>query len=261
MSEPESLIPLIPPPSPEVEASATASLSQTERIVSTFTSPEKTFKDVARNSSWWAPFLLTVITSLLFVIAIHIHIGWEKVADNQMKLNPKQAERMANMSPEQAAQTRHITAIVTEGISYFFPVFMLLTGVVIAGVLLATINFGFGGQAKFGNLLAALFYSWLPGLIKTLLSVVVIFFSDPDTFQLSNPIGTNPAYYLNLSETPLWLYGLLSSFDIFTIWTMVLLAIGVATVAKVKKGAGYAAVFGWWVLIILVKTAWSAVAS
>jgi hypothetical protein len=52
-------------------------------------------------------------------------------------------------------------------------------------------------------------------------------------------------------DTSKALYSLATSLDIVTIWTLVLLSIGVATVAGVKRSSGYIAVFGWWAIIVL----------
>jgi hypothetical protein len=40
---------------------------------------------------------------------------------------------------------------------------------------------------------------------------------------------------------------------------MVLMSIGLATVAGVKRSSGYIAVFGWWAIIVLVSVAWAAI--
>ena len=52
-------------------------------------------------------------------------------------------------------------------------------------------------------------------------------------------------------ETNKALYALATSLDIITIWTLVLLGMGMATVAGVKRGSGYIAVFGWWAIVVL----------
>jgi hypothetical protein len=46
--------------------------------------------------------------------------------------------------------------------------------------------------------------------------------------------------------------------DITTIWSMVLMAIGLAVVAGVKRTSGYITVFGWWALIVLIGVGWAA---
>ncbi len=55
------------------------------------------------------------------------------------------------------------------------------------------------------------------------------------------------------------LYVLATSLDAVTIWTLILLSIGVATVAGVKRSSGYFAVFGWWAIVVLFSVGWAAV--
>jgi hypothetical protein len=64
--------------------------------------------------------------------------------------------------------------------------------------------------------------------------------------------------FLNPLETNAALYKLASALDVTTIWTLALLGIGIAAVAKVKRSSGYFAVFGWWALIVLIGVGWAA---
>jgi hypothetical protein len=52
-------------------------------------------------------------------------------------------------------------------------------------------------------------------------------------------------------ETNRALYTLATSLDAVTIWTLVLLGMGTAIVAGVKRTSGYIAVFGWWAIFVL----------
>jgi hypothetical protein len=56
------------------------------------------------------------------------------------------------------------------------------------------------------------------------------------------------------------LYALASWLDFTTIWMLVLLGIGIAAVAGVKRSSGYIAVFGWWALFMLFSVGWAAIA-
>jgi hypothetical protein len=40
---------------------------------------------------------------------------------------------------------------------------------------------------------------------------------------------------------------------------MAILAIGLATVAGVRRSSGYIAVFGWWALVILISVGYAAI--
>jgi hypothetical protein len=73
-----------------------------------------------------------------------------------------------------------------------------------------------------------------------------------DSFTFQNPVATNPGYFVDPTTNPV-LHAFLSSFDVFTIWTLVLVAIGITCIAKVKPGTAYAVVFGWFAVVILLS--------
>jgi hypothetical protein len=95
-----------------------------------------------------------------------------------------------------------------------------------------TINFVFGGKADYGSIFAVWFYASLPGLIKSLLGMVVTFAgAAPELFNLKNFAPPNIGAFLDPAETNKALYSLACALDATTIWTLVLLGIGTATVA------------------------------
>ena len=77
-----------------------------------------------------------------------------------------------------------------------------------------------------------------------------------ETFTRETMLGSNPGYYI---DTPGPLKTFLTSFDLFTLWNLVLLSLGLAIVARTKRSAGYLAVFGWFAVIVLFRTAMAAV--
>ncbi len=228
-------------------------LSQIERVVDTFVAPSKTFTDILRNQSWWLPFLLIIAIGYGFVFTVDKHVGWEQVMENGFKTNPSQAERIQNAPADQQASIRATTLASYRIISYAFPLFVLFFWLIASAVMLGTLNFGFGGQAKYGQLLAVFAYAGLPGIFKSVLSIIVLFAGmAPESFNLQNPVGTNLGYYLP-PESPKWLISLGSSIDVFTLWTVILLIIGCAIVAKIKRSSAAIAVIGWWVVLTLVS--------
>ena len=230
------------------------SLSQLERVTSAFSAPSKTFQDIKRgNRSWWLPFLIMAIGGYILFAAVSMKIGMQQVVDNQTHLNPKQEEKMAQMPPEQRATAAKIGLAVTEGAFIAGPLFVLAGIALLSLGLWGTINFAFGGKATYGSIFSMWFYAGLPGIIKPLLGAVVIYAgATPETFNIKNYAPTNVAAFLNPTETNAALYSLASSLDIITIWTLILLGIGAATVAGVKRSSGYIAVFGWWIIFVLI---------
>jgi hypothetical protein len=250
-----------PAPAPDGSTSAVPAgegLSQSSRLINTFVAPSKTFSDINRNSSWWVPWLIMSIVSLLFVYAIDQKVSFYRVADNQLKQSPKQMEQFEKLAPDAQTQQMNMRVAITKWISYCSPIFLLVIAVITAAVLLGSYNFGAGAQVGFGKSMAVVMYAYLPGIIKSVLAAVALFAGmDPEGFQIQNPIATNPGFFFSPTDHPA-LYKLASSLDIFTIWSMVLIAIGFTYISKVKKGTSYAIVFGWYIVITLIGVAFAA---
>ncbi len=247
---------------PDTVASPEAStpLSQVERVIDTFVAPSKTFHDILRSSSWWLPWLLGVLVTLAYSAAIQQKIGWDKTYVNILQHSSEtQQQRFAQLPPDQQARQKAIAASFTKYIVWASPVLGLLIAAIAAGVLLMTLNFGLGGHAKFGQIFAVWMYATLPWLIQGTLGIIVLFAGlDADAFNLKNPVGTNLGYYLP-SDWPQWLIAFGTAIDVLTLWSIILLAIGCAIVARTKLAATATAVGIWWILITLVKVGAAAI--
>jgi hypothetical protein len=229
-------------------------LSQIQRVMYTFTAPSKTFNDIkAGHRSWWLPFLISVLVGYLFFAAVSTKIGMRQVAENSVHMNAKQEARFADMPPDQRETAMKFTVYVTEGIFLASPLLVLVIVSVVSLVLWGTINFAFGGKATFGGIFCVGMYAGLVGVIQALLGIIVVFASSaPESFNINNFAPTNIAAFLSPLDTNHAVYALLKSLDVITIWNLVLMSMGLATVAGVKKGSGYISVFGWWALLVIL---------
>lgn len=242
-------------------AEAAAGLTQWQRVTNTFTAPSKTFEDIKRgNRSWWLPLIISALAGYLLFAAVSQKIGLQTVVDNQVRLSPKSQERMAQQTPEQREAGNKIAVAITEGVFLGGPLIGLIGVTVLSAVMLGTINFIFGGRAKYSSVFAVYYYAYLPMLVKVLLGIVVIFAGiAPESFNIKNFAPTNLGAFLDPIDTNKALYALATSLDAVTIWFLVLLSIGLATVAGVKRSSGYIAVFGWWAIVVLVGAGFAAI--
>jgi len=251
-----SLSPAVP------EMNQQPGLSEPQRIINVFVAPSKTFADIRRSSRWWVPFLLSSLFAYALVFTVGQKVGWEQVTENQIKLNPKAVERMDQLSPEDRAKRMSLSVTITKVISYAIPVVVLLIDLLIAAVLMATFNFGVGTEIRFGQSLAIVMYAGVVGIVKSTLAVITLFAgSNVEAFNFSNPVGTNPAYYMSVADSPAWLYRMCSWFDILTIWVFVLIGIGFAVVGRKKVSTGIAVMAGWFIALVLLTTGWVAITS
>lgn len=240
---------------------STQPLNEFQRIADTFVAPSKTAQDIVRSGAWWGPFLVLILVSICFSFTVQKKIGWAQVYDNAMNMTPKVKQMIQNLPAEQQAIARQ-KGIAREPYSaYGAPVITLLFTAIFALLLWPTINFGFGGTAKYSRIFAVLMYSNLIAYgAKFLLALIPLFVGlSPEGFNLNNPVGTNLGYYLTGTGAPLWLVTMGTFLDIFGIWALVFTGIGCSVVGRVKKSSAMIAVFGWMVVFMLLVAGIAAV--
>ncbi len=221
------------------------------RILQTIYAPAKAFTGMKGATAWIVPFLVMAVLSIAFVAVVDKKVGFDKVSENQIKMSPKTADRLEKLPDAQREKQMETSAKFTKYFSYAAPVFILIWTLIIAAVLLGTFNFGFAANLGFGTTLSIVMLSWMPGIIKTLLTIVALFAGiDPDGFNISNPLATNLGVLFD-PMTSGFLYRVGSAIDIFMIWTLVVAGIGFSCVSKVKRSTSIGVIFGWYAVVTL----------
>jgi hypothetical protein len=112
----------------------------------------------------------------------------------------------------------------------------------------------YGTKLTFSTALGIVSYAWIPQLIYYLLSIPILFMKDPATVDIDNILASNPGALLS-DDAARWLVALLSSLDIFTIWTLILLAIGfsAADTKKLSFGKAFTVVLLLWLFGVACK--------
>ena len=245
MSSAASAVPGPPVPPP---------LSQISRLVNVFIAPTSAFTDIKRSAAFWMPWLVMAIMSWCLVTTVIFKVGWETVQENQIKMQGakrgEQLEKLKEQNPDAYGRQMRIGLIITKIISFTFPALAMINWLIIALIMMATLNFGAGAQAKFTQCLAVVLYASLPGLVKAALAIVFLLLGvGVETFTFQNPIASNLSFLATVG-TPL--YAFLSALDIFTIWILVLAGIGFSCITGVKRGVTMAMVFGWYAVATLL---------
>lgn len=245
---------MTPPPIPDAiefdEATPPPPMSEGGRLVGVFFSPGETFKDIAARPRWWVPVLIGMIATTAFLYLFGQRVGWEQFMRQQMA----QSGQLQSMDAAQRAQVEAVQAriipIITWGAGLVGPIF---AAVVIAGVLSFLSNVVMGAGIAFKNVVAAVTYGTLPNLVKSVLSLVVMYLKPPEEFDLQNPLMVNAAAFLP-SDAALWMKTLGASFDLFTFWCIALIAIGLAAASKrMSTGKAFGMILFPWALIVILQ--------
>lgn len=228
-------------------------MGESSRIIGVFLEPTKAFADIARRPSWFIPLLLTILAGVAYYTAFGQHVTWQRFLQHQLETSPKMAQQMAQVPPEQRAQSMAMQAKFA-GIGYdvaiviFTPLALLLSAAIVLGIANAM-----GAGVKFKQVFAIMAYAGLPIIIKHALSIVVMFLKNPDDFNLLNPLAFNPAAFMDPVSSSKFLYTIGTALDVFAIWTLLLGATGLKAAAgkRLTFGAAFFAVATPFVVFML----------
>lgn len=234
-------------------------LSEGKRLINVFIAPSKTFEDLKRKPSWWVPWLVTGIFTIIFGVVAVQKIDMARFIEQQIEKSPSAQRRMEQVPPEQRARIISAQATGTKVVFYIFPLISLLGGLLIAAVLMAVYNFMLGAEVPFQRAMAVVFYSYVPFILSSiLLTISLLVSADANTIDLANPMPTNPGFFMDPQGNK-FIYAIASSLDIFSLWVVILLGLGFATASsnrKPDKSTGIMTMFVVFAIFVLGRAAW-----
>ena len=234
-----------------------AALSEAGRILNTFVAPSKTMADLRRKQNWLIPWLLMSIVSISFVFVMEKQIGWDLIVRTQIEKSSA-AETFDRLAPLEKQQRLDSSIRLTKYSSYLIPFSSLLWFASLAAALVAIFRFAVGANITYSRSLAIIVYGNLPSLIERMLAIVTLCFADPEGFDVRNPIASGPAQWIDLAtggtfSAHRFFYSLLGVFDVFALWAVLLIAIGISENTQVKRGTAFATIFGGFLILKLIS--------
>lgn len=234
-------------------AAAAPPLSELDRLTGVLFDPKPAFADIAaRPQGWWLPLLLVTLLVLGFVVAFSQRVGWERFLRQQMQSNSRLMELPTERREEILQQQLRFVPIfahVQAGLAF------AVIAVVVAGAFLFVFNVLLGAQMNFRQVFTVTCYGLLPQALGTALATVMVFVKDPADFDLEHPLASNVGAFLDPNTAPKWLVSLASSLDLFSVWTLLLLATGFAAAArKISWSKAFTWVVATWMLWLVVKS-------
>jgi len=230
-------------------------MSEVGRITGVYFDPKPAFADIAARPRWYVPLILMMVAGLAFTYSFTSRIGWRGYIAKTMENNPRVRDMPAEQRELQINTGARIAPIF--GYAYSLVGIPVVT-LIVAGAMLLVCKM-MGTSLRFKQMFAITAYAMLPGLIFTILAIVVMFLKNPDDFNLQNPLFFNIGAMMEPPpNSGKFLYSLASSIDLFTFWMILLLATGISVAArKVTFSKAIVAVAAPWIIWVLVKSAWA----
>jgi Yip1-like protein len=230
--------------------------SEIKRLAGIFWEPKPVFEDLSGRPRWWVPLILLTVLALTYIGTFSRVVGWDTFIRHQYETNP----RLQELSSDQRAQAMEMQMKIGSRFAYVGGALgMTVTCLAIAGILLGMFNLLGGASLKYKQAFSITCYSFLPTALSTILSLIVMLFKNPEEFDLQNPLVLNVGAFLDPSTTPKGLHSLASSLDLFSIWVILLLALGMSVAARrVSYAKSLIFVLVPWALYVAVKSGWAA---
>lgn len=159
----------------------------------------------------------------------------------------RQAAAMAEKNPSMSAEDLSTAKNAMEKFALFGAIIFIPIGVLITGVLLWLFAKLFDAKVMFAAAMMIATYSLVPRLIELVLSALQGLFLPPEAITSRYSVTLGLGRFLSSDTNPA-LLTLLGGIDVFTIWTVVLMTIGLSVVARVPRArAAGAAVAVWFI--------------
>ncbi len=239
-----------PPNAAPATAAPVRRMSSAARIVGVFVSPGKTFADIVAEPHFIQAYCVIAVLALGSAYALLHRVGAYALARQGVMMSA--SGRV--LSPDQLNKAIAAGAKVLSISFYAAPLTQLVLLLFLALIFLGIANFLLGHEATYKQALAITVHAYLAqALYVALLILVLYLMPNPQAMQITNPLGTNLGYFLDSSTTSPFLYAMATRLDLFTVWTIVLLSIGLSKLGRKGKFAGaFWAVFSLWLFYALV---------
>ncbi len=225
-----------------------------ERIAGVLFAPAETFQNIVRRPDILGPLLVIVIIGYISTAIIMPKMDFESMMAQQSE---EMSRRGQNMSAEQLAQMERITRAGVKVFSWVLPVLMVAWYAIMAGILLLAFRL-MGGEGTFQQAFSVTLYAWMPMVLLGILTTIIVLARGTfDPVTAATLVKSNPAFLVDMKEQPV-LFAALTSLDIFTIWTIILLVIGFSTLSRLSRMKSAVIVVSLWLVTVVVKLGFAA---
>ncbi len=189
-----------------------------------FYKPNLAMRSIVMNPAYFFPLLLACIVSVAYLVVASPHLTWRG----------------------------NDAALATAGVAVNVCIRTLLS----AGLLTLYAAAVSRAPVQFRQVFAIVSYARMPGVVFTVLAIVLILFRRasglPDGHPV-NPMMTSLAVFLDPATTSPFVYTLARSVDCVVFWELSLMAVGLKLASRLSSAAANGAVVILWVVTSLVQ--------
>ena len=216
-----------------------------------FFEPWTTFEKIFVSPRVWLAIILQT------VLAVGFSSVWLAKMDPKefMRQQMEQNSRIQQMPAEQVEQIINTQARFMRTWGRIAPFFVpVVIDLVLAGILMFVFRFFMAAEVSYLQSLTTVAWTFAAlGLIQTPIMLAVFWLKGDWNVDPNQIIQANPTIFFEVGSLSRWIWSLLSSFDLFSLWTLFLFATGYAVASKRGLSTGLWGVGIPWVLYLVVK--------
>ncbi len=211
------------------------------KVINTFFEPKGVFESLKIKPTWLTPFLIVIVLAMGSFYYTYPFIMDQQIQKIQENERIPEEQKQAIIETMKEVDHPPLWQLAMP------PVFGLVVLVLVAAILYLVFNVIMGGDSNYRSVLSVYSYS---GLVQVA-SMVVKF---PLIMIKGNlNVQTSLALLLSPDAKDTFLYGVLSSFDVFNFWQVILVSIGMGVMYKYSTKKAFTAVFILWIIWIFGK--------
>jgi hypothetical protein len=217
------------------------------RVVGIFTAPSSVFEELARRPTWLAALLaLTLVIASLNAIVVFSKTG-------EAALRQEMQDKMPKGAPPEALEQQ--LAITKYAGPAAIVVFTPLVTLILAGVVYLIFSVVMGGEGTFRQTFSVYAHTSLIGIVGALVGTAMIFLKG------NMKSSTALSAFLPFLEESSFAYRFCQGLDLFVLWQLGVLAVGMAIVNRTSTRRAATPIFSvylvLWLLITVVRQALS----
>lgn len=214
------------------------------RFIGIITAPKDTFRHVVAHPKWLGMLVLTtLIVSFFAALPMTTEAGQQAALDQQVESMKSWGVEVTDQMYAQMEKGKARMPYTTGGIILFATPIM---SVIIAGILFAIFNAGLGGEAPFKAVYSVLVHAGAVSALGGVFTGLVNFFSGK-----AGTSAANLGAALPMLPEGSFAANLLGTIDVFMVWYVIVLAIGLGVLYKRRTQPIAFSLFAFYAVVAL----------
>lgn len=211
-------------------------------ILGTYYQPDKVFESMKDKPRWLIPLIVSVVFTLIATAIILPTIVMPEQAANIARNPDIPAEQLEAIQAKMSGPIPLIAGLTSNLI-------LMPAGMLLVGLIFWWIFSMLGFKAKFIEMFAVAVFGSLINIPGAILKVPLMFLKE------TSKVSTSLGLMLPAEMDTGFLVRLLNHIDFFTIWSLVVMAIGFSVFSGAPRKKSYWTVFACWAVFILILSA------